>query len=619
MTKDEILSKMLPTTKYVELEPCDKCGSVLYYERADGSRKHNGCIGCALLKENSANANSLPVKSSMVDENGVQIYEGRACKTCGSKTRIGINAYSSKAGKCLNCAIQYHNEKQQGMQALKFSKQSKSRSNKFIVGSIERSGTVEVAPRNLIEYLELRDLVERKDLMNAREQSLESGLHWEICHQFPASGGGTDYRGKATIDNLVIALFEQNRQDGDKLPDQWSIKQVVKIGDYREAMSSREAAQLWKERKEDVFGKLTKERKADIENNEKSADEHHKKLVRKITQGVSDTIGMIDALPITQFESYFKNVKYECQKVNHRMDKIIDASIQRNEKRAYIDIKGQRVLLDAFYDGKLRSNIVMQTLQQIADAEMIITQRGELSPETIEQLNTIKRCAVIWGMDILQNPKQAIIGFTHPLLNVVSNEYVWGTLPDEYGKQWLCVWKNPTLETVRDSTLTPFDFNNEPPAEVNPIYWQEETAPIKNWCVDGWKFTDADYFYECEQERQRKAAAAERRAAAEAEKRAVRDDLINQAWSDVDEVKKQGFSVADILEEYARNHLMEFKQDTAFERTGKLRAKVDGKELDLIEITRDESKTNEKLEAELKIWRCRPMDNGYLYFRDLMY
>ncbi|MCS5736881.1 hypothetical protein, partial [Herbiconiux daphne] len=285
---------------------------------------------------------------------------------------------------------------------------------------------------------------------------------------------------------------------GDTLPESWDLKQVVKIDEFRKIQTSSGAAKAWKDRKENIFERLSKEKKAELEIKEREAQENHKKLVKGITNNFMETISLIDKLPVISFHEYMSKLQYDSERIRNQMEKIIDASIQRGETRNYIKTKNQRILVDAFYDGRLRSNIILQTFQQIADAEMIIKEQ-EHTPETIEQLETVKRCAVIWAKEIAENPKQKIVGFTHPLLNVVSNPYVWGTIPDENGNQWLCVWNKPTIDDITNGIkkdVSPLDIHNpklyvEPPATVNSIFWGEETTPVKNWKTDGWRSTDA--------------------------------------------------------------------------------------------------------------------------------
>ncbi|MFW3387803.1 UNVERIFIED_CONTAM: hypothetical protein RF648_17520, partial [Kocuria sp. CPCC 205274] len=195
MTKEELILRLEERqTPYVILEPCEKCQGEVYYARK--GRRHNGCVQCRFYADDAtATGNSLPQEASEIDGNGVRIYNGRACRVCGENTRIGENAYHAKKGSCRSCAIHQQQEREQGKQLKRLSSAVNEQAHKFVVDSIHRSGCIEVAPRSLIEWLELKDLVMRCRAMNEKERALETGIRWELCHQYPAHPDGTPYRG----------------------------------------------------------------------------------------------------------------------------------------------------------------------------------------------------------------------------------------------------------------------------------------------------------------------------------------------------------------------------------------------------------------------------------------
>lgn len=185
-------------TAILEGEPCPKCrepDAIFFYarpkEQGAGVRP-NGCLWCRHLDAKSATPNQEVLTSAeMVDDNGNAIYEGRACKVCGGKTRLKETAYGTKnKGACLACAIHQQAEREHGKEIKRVNRAVSQKVHKFIVQSIERSGVVEVAPRTQQEFFELRELVYRCQVMNEQERALNTGIRWELGHKFPAMVAG---------------------------------------------------------------------------------------------------------------------------------------------------------------------------------------------------------------------------------------------------------------------------------------------------------------------------------------------------------------------------------------------------------------------------------------------
>ncbi|HGA5020725.1 TPA: hypothetical protein ACISW0_004463 [Salmonella enterica subsp. enterica serovar Javiana] len=522
-----------------QLKPCSKCGCSVFYVRrkSGGGFRSNGCWQCLqnAANERCANNSSLPEPAKEVDENGVAVYEGRACKVCGSKIRLAENAYGEHRGKCRDCAVVKQTEKEQGKEIRRFTVQAGSHAHKFVVDSVHRSGCVEVAPASMMEWLELKDLVMRCRLMNEQERNVDSGVHWELCHAYPADGNGTPYRGKATVENLVIAQFEQNRRDGNKIPDSWSLRQVVSVGDVRLIAKSHEAAKAWKERKAS-WATMTEQQKADWTAKEQAADQQHKELVREITRGFCDSLAFVERWVNVSLVEMLERVELQWLKLQRRMTNVIDAAIQRGDKVDYVKVREQRLTVDAFHGAGARVWIAYQTLQQIADAEQILTEQG-MTEEQQEQLATVKRCAVLWAQEINQNPKQLVMGFTHPLLNVLGDSWTWGTKEDAHGQQWICVWEPLSIQGKLDEQ-TPFGENRRTeeaaPEHANRSWLTIVPEPVRSFAGGGeWQSTDNDYVYEQHRAKQarleKEAAENEQKAAAEQRRDEVRKGIARKA------------------------------------------------------------------------------------------
>ncbi|OSK87595.1 hypothetical protein ECXG_05338 [Escherichia coli TA447] len=395
--------------------------------------------------------------------------------------------------------------------------------HKFIVQSIERSGAVEVAPQSFAEFIEVRELAYRCQMMNEREARLETGIRWEIGHKFPAAGTPDcdDLRGKATVENLYLVQMEQNRKEGNAVPDDWTIKQVVSIAHCRAIQRSYEASQAWKMVKGSWSNDTAAEKK-ERTLKERQAQADHAERVCKL---VGETVKVMEFFAVEDLLSFgqmLETVSARWEKMTVKMDRIITGFIQSGRNLPFTEAREQRLTVEAFCGATARLHAVVMTFQQIADAEKIIL-ADDVMPEVIEQLETVKRCAVLWGRDVLNNENVLVMGFTHPLLNVLGNPLAWGTVEDENtGKQWLCCWQNQYRDIAAE--LTPFDAPETAIDEsrVNPALINNQpfltSEPVKVW-GEGWNNTEEIYLYE----QAEKVKAREARAAAEERKRAAQE------------------------------------------------------------------------------------------------
>ncbi|MEB6381673.1 hypothetical protein MXM41_22530, partial [Leclercia adecarboxylata] len=333
---------------------------------------------------------------------------------------------------------------------------------------------------------------------------------------------------------------EQNRATGNAEPEQWTIKQVVNITQCRAIQRSYEASQAWKQVK-GSWSDDTPAAKKERTQKEATEQKAHAERVRQICGDADAVMRLFADEDFFTFEQVLRSVSRQWEKRCVQMDRQISAYIQSGHNIPYAEAREQRLTMEAFCGATARLHAVVMTLQQIADAENIILRDGSL-PEQVEAIDTVKRCAVLWARDVLDNNKVLVMGFTHPLLAVVGDPMAWGTAEDEHGKQWLCVWQNECVNW--QDQLTPFDA---PATEIdesgiNPALLRGSSlppVPVANY-GDGWKETGADYLYEQQEKKQRREAAAakaaaeaEARAKADAEKRAATQRAIARTIQDI--------------------------------------------------------------------------------------
>ncbi|EIF1022366.1 hypothetical protein LE610_004403 [Salmonella enterica] len=523
----------------LESEPCQKCreGTAIYFyarpkESGEGVRA-NGCLWCRHLEGNDLEAvpNSQVLTSAvMVDDNGVPIYEGRACSSCGSKVRIGVAAYGMAKGKCRACAIHQQEEQRHGKEIKRVNRAVTQKVHKFVVQSIERSGFVEVAPRSQQEFFELRELVYRCQVMNEQERALNTGIRWELGHKYPAVTHG-ELRGKATADNIHLVQYTKNRQQGNSLPDEWEQCQVISIEGCRAIQRSYEAAKAWKEWKHWEKNISPAEKKARTIK-ERQAQADHAERVKAIVGDAVRVMEFFNTDHIPTFEALQRQVEAKWDRVVMKMSRQIDAYIQSGHKQPYTVVREQRLTMEAFCGASSRLWLVVQTFQQLKDAFEILMEQKPTEKQILD-MTSVRRHAVMWAMDLLDNPQVLVMGFTHPLLETLGNPLVWGTLEDEdTGKQWLCVWRYNGVDWV--DMLTPFDA----PADginldtVNPALLNKSQVltpePVYSF-AGGWSDTAEDYIYEQRKHREarqtREQRQREQEAAQEARRGAERETL----------------------------------------------------------------------------------------------
>ncbi|EGN0091369.1 hypothetical protein III71_004572 [Salmonella enterica subsp. enterica serovar Newport] len=568
-------------TPVIELEPCDKCRNpaAIYFYQREG-RTHNGCLWCRHIEGKAPlSANGLEVVPYLgeVDENGVGLVVGkRRCK-CGNKMKLAVNAYGVNAGKCSECARLAWEEKEHGKEFKRVNRTVSAKVHKFIVQSIERSGVVEVAPRSFAEFIEVRELAYRCQIMNEREARLETGIRWELGHKFPAMVEG-ELRGKATADNLYIVQKEQNRATGNDLPEEWTITQVVNVSQCRAIQRSYEASQAWRLVK-GSWSDDTAAAKRERQQKEQTAQKEHAERVRAIVGDAVKVMEFFAVDDVLSFERMLDVVQARWDKITVKMDRIISAFIQSGRNVSFTEAREQRLTVEAFCGATARLHAVVMTLQQIADAESILRD-GSLPPEQEEQLETVKRCAVLWGQEVLSNDKVLVMGFTHPLLNVLGNPLAWGTVEDEHGKQWLCAWKNHHRNL--EDELTPFDA---PAAEIdqskiNPALLRGSSLPYETVKVfaEGWQNTEEIHLYEQAEKRKAREAAARKKAQQEATRKAhseaLRAQVSKSITSQIERLRSDWATWENELYCFAGGEFQEALQEDAYSLINDAREQV---------------------------------------------
>ncbi|EKN6871983.1 hypothetical protein PXY30_004446 [Salmonella enterica] len=567
-------------------EVCSKCGSIYYYHR-EGRRRGN-CLGCTYINNNNSPSTHLdkqvsltPVTASEIDENGIKIYEGRTCAKCGSNIRIGERAYGAKnIGACRSCAIHQQQEKQFGKEIKRQETTVKKKTSNFIIQSIVRSGTEQIAPSSMFEYFNVRDLMWRCEFQNLQEKSLDTKIRWELGHMFPASGGGTEYRGKSTTDNLYLVRWEKNRKDGDTIPDVWEKKQVIKFSDCQQIINLHDAAKMWRKR---MGFELTPQQKKEITVKERTLQSEYQKRVRELTQGA------LDCLPVLEngylFDDYYQRIKHEWNKIILRMNKQIDAYKDEEDSKQWAKVRDFRYTIDAFNGAYTRELIVVQTFEQILDAEIVLTEKGITEQES-QMIDTIKRCAVMWARDILSSPKNLVMGFTHPLIDVLKGSLVWGTYLDEHtSNQWLCVWKGKATE----NNLTPFENGDE--------------AIRRFSIIEKWKEGDENLIYWTLTERREAEAREKAKAKVEAKRKADKEAAEKEVRRHYEKLLETIPSGFDWLYDFADTYLSEYIKPDAYALIKKQQDKAADIEQQLRKIGNQEYETPNHFKEALTVWQ----------------
>ncbi|ELS0628846.1 hypothetical protein R4036_004580, partial [Salmonella enterica] len=252
---------------------------------------------------------------------------------------------------------------------------------------------------------------------------------------------------------------------------------------------------------------------------EREAQENYKQRVREITQSA------LDSLPVLEYPCLFddelENVRNEWNKIVLKMSKQVDSFVQNENTMKWADIREQKLTIDAFQGASSRVWIVKQTLEQISDTESLLIDKG-ITEEQQQMIDTVKRCAVMWGRDVLRTDKNLIAGFTHPLIDVLEGAKAWGTYQDDVtNKQWLCVW------------------NGKPPIQDMEKPFYDDSDAIRKFSIkEKWKAGDEQYIYWTRKE---KAIYEEKQ-----ERIKQRNEILNQRKQA--EQERQATAISRILE-----------------------------------------------------------------------
>lgn len=411
--------------------PCEKCGCEYYYAKKSGTT--NGCIWCMHLAGKTPKTITEAIE---IKPDGTEIYQGKRCRNCGCTERLLRNAFGCKARACYSCSIESESEKMATTQIVRLKQAAKQATNKFIIKSIERSGTVDIAPKTVGEYFEIRALIADRDRFNKIEAANNTGRVWEIGHHFPASGGGSGYRGKTTSENLFLIQRDQNRSEQDTLPENWNIKQVVWVGDLYNTIGSREAGQLWQERMGwDVTSKADKAKQKATESVQ---NQQHYETMQTMTAELVEKLGAA-TLNEDEWQRMYGDIAGRIQRLQVKMGKL---ALKQGKAKQDLWTSEGGLIEEAFNGINARVRVIYNTMTMLMDA--VNNKRMTMDEATycrfLSSVSLVKRAMVFWASDILKNPKRDIQGFTHPLLSSISTGQTWGCKIGANGKHYLCGW-----------------------------------------------------------------------------------------------------------------------------------------------------------------------------------
>ncbi|EGK0756600.1 hypothetical protein IOL78_003834 [Salmonella enterica] len=414
---------------------CSRCGNRYYYTRA--GRKTSTCIWCAYVKQDLPKTITEAV--TRLPDNTL-IYQGKACRNCGGHERLAEKAHGAKEGACFQCAIAKASSKGATHQINRLRQAIKRQTNAFVISSITRSNSVDVAPADWSEHYLVMALVEDCKRLNEIERISNTGVSWEVGHHYPASGGGTEYRGKATVENLYLVRTEKNRSDKDGLPEHWNSKQVVWIGDVYTTISSREAAEQWRHRM--GLDTQTKEQISQQRARENAQNARHYAELKQLSADVVESINLALSGE-AEYQALRDAVALRIEKIDKQSAQRIKTA--RNKRESIFHTEGG-IIEEGLHGIKARYRIVLNTILQLDDIEQERRNSLKRHEQFNTQLSLIKRALLYWGRDALNNPKSDIEGFTHPLLNTIADPLAWGIKQGADGKMWLCGWKNKDTE-----------------------------------------------------------------------------------------------------------------------------------------------------------------------------
>lgn len=457
-------------TEIKEGARCTECNhpQARYYYVRQG-RDHNGCLWCHHLADRTP-ANIIGIVE--VKPDGTEIFHGRKCSVCGETERLIKPTFGAKAKACYYCAVSKASDKAGQTAIHRAEQKAKHATNAFIIRSIMRAGEINVAPSNISEYFLVKALMEDCLRQNKLEEISESGIEWEIGHIFPASGGGTEYRGKATVSNLCLIEKQANRVMGDKLPTAWTIKQVVRVGDLYASISSVEAAGAWQARM--GWNTTSEQEKARRIAQERQKDKAHKKAFTENVKPLVDALGWADIME-TQFQAVYVQVSDNLSKTKKRLELEIENNRKHSKPLADAGAMYEQTLIERL----TRCRIIRDTFGQLLDAYEM--KNRQVQPTSLEDDNDlpylVKRAALMWATDLLKNPKQIIQAFTHPILNNLELPKAWGAVIGDDGRSHLTVWNIKTGEEITDETKQPWEA-------LAKIEWQQREQEKRDFVLD---------------------------------------------------------------------------------------------------------------------------------------
>lgn len=425
-------------TIYTRSHKCTKCGNEYFYTRE--GRKCSTCIWCANTK------GTLPIsitENTFKMDTGHLVYTGKKCRTCGNTERLAEKIKGHKEKACYHCAISKQSSKSATHQQNRLKQAIKFKHIAFQINSIVRGDSVDVCPSNWSEHYLVQALFEDVARLNTLEEINNSGVFWEIGHNYPVSGGGTPLRGKSTIENLFIIRRETNRSSKDKLPETWDSNQVIWIGDVYNTIKSSEAAILWRERM--GISQPTKEDMKANREKEKAENHRHYQELKKLSADTVESLNLALSNE-DEFQRLYDTVRIKLEKINKQMKQRIETA-RKNKESLWQTESG--LLEEALHGIKARYRIIYNTIGLFLESVRQYEIKNK-RPVSDSESNLVKRALVYWSNDLLKNPSRDIEGFTHPFLEYITEPKAWGIRKGSDGKMWLCGWlvhaENETIE-----------------------------------------------------------------------------------------------------------------------------------------------------------------------------
>lgn len=290
------------------------------------------------------------------------------------------------------------------------------------------------------------------DRFNKIEADNGSGVVWELGHKFPASGGESQWRGKAIASNLYLVRRDVNRQQGDELPDNWSGEQVVWVGDIVSSVTSHNAGKLWQERM--GWSAMSKADKTKQKQRESDNNERHYAAMSPLLASIVDELANAGE---AEWQSLYDDMSQRLDKLQKRM-----SNIAFKNGKAGVDMWQSEggLIEEALHGVNARVRVVHNTMSQLMDCVDDTVSKSSMDDDSycsfLTSVGMVKQAMLMWARDVLANPKRDIQGFTHPLLSEIAADRSWGCELGVDGRYWLCGWKTrPTY----DEQYSPLDLN----------------------------------------------------------------------------------------------------------------------------------------------------------------